>query len=425
FVALDHGDKDVFLGAREMRQVFHGDRVAVRITGHDRRGRPEGRIVDVLDRRTTELAGRYVTEAGVGFVIPENPRITHQIVIPPGKHKKAKPGRVVSVEIVEPPTKTSPPIGRVLEVMGELTEPGMETEVAIRSHGLRHRFDKAVGKEAKSLGATVPASAIKGRVDLRELPLVTIDGADARDFDDAVYAEKVGRNRRLTVAIADVAHYVTPGSALDDEAQARGTSVYFPNRVIPMLPEALSNGLCSLNPDVDRLCLVCEMTVTPAGNVKDAEFYKAVMRSQARLTYHKAYRILWENDKALRKRYAHAMDSLEALKDVYESLARARGKRGAVDLDLPSSRFEFDPDGHPAGVVRYSRNDAHRLIEECMIAANVSAARFLKAHRIPALYRNHAEPDEEKVEVLRQFLGTVNINLPRGPKVLPRHYQNV
>ncbi len=425
FVDLDQGEQDVFLGAREMRQVFHGDRVAVRITGHDRRGRPEGRVVDVLERRTTELAGRYVTEAGVGFVIPENPRITHQIVIPPGKSKNAKPGRVVSVEVVEPPTKSSPPIGRVLSVLGEMTEPGMETEVAIRSHGLRHRFGKGVRKEAKALGDTVPDSAVKGRKDLRSLPLVTIDGADARDFDDAVYCEKAGRNRRLYVAIADVAHYVTPGSALDDEAQARGTSVYFPNRVIPMLPEALSNGLCSLNPNVDRLCLVAEMTVTPSGQVKDEVFYKAVMRSQARLTYQQAYALLWDGDKALRKKHAHALESLEALKGVYESLAKARGKRGAVDLDIPSSRFEFDDDGHPAGVVRYSRNDAHRLIEECMIAANVAAARFLKANKIPALYRNHAEPDAEKVDVLRQFLGTVNIQLPRSAKVLPRHYQKV
>ena len=425
FVALDQGDQDVFLGAREMRQVFHGDRVAIRISGHDRRGRPEGRIVDVLDRRTTELAGRYVTEQGVGFVIPENPRITHQIVIPPGQHMGAKPGRVVSVEIVEGPTKTSPPIGRVTDVLGEMTEPGMETEVAIRSHGLRHRFSKAVFNEADRFGEHVPERAFKDRIDLRELPLVTIDGADARDFDDAVYCEKDGRNRRLYVAIADVSNYVTPGSALDDEAQARGTSVYFPNRVIPMLPEALSNGLCSLNPHVDRLCMVCELVITPTGKVVDEAFYRAVMRSQARLTYQQAYRILWKNDKPLARQHSHVLDSLTELKGVYESLARARVKRGAVDLDIPGSRFEFDQDGHPAGVVRYSRNDAHRLIEECMIAANVAAAQFLKSYRIPALYRNHAEPDEEKVDVLRQFLGTVNIPLPRTSKIRPKHYQRV
>jgi ribonuclease R len=425
FVALDRGGDDVFLSPREMRQAFHGDRVAVRITGHDRRGRPEGRIVDVLGRATTELAGRYVTEAGVGFVIPENPRITHQIVIPPGKHKGAKPGRVVSVEIVEPPTKSSPPIGRVIDVLGDITKPGMETEVAIRSHGLRHRFGKDVIAEADAYGDEIPKSALRGRLDLRSTPLVTIDGADARDFDDAVYCEKAGRNYRLLVAIADVSHYVKPGHPLDDEAQERGTSVYFPNRVIPMLPEALSNGLCSLNPDVDRLCMVCEMTVTPAGNVKDEKFHRGVMRSAARLTYAQAYGIIWERDKVLRRRYKHVVEHLENLRGVYESLARARVKRGAVDLDIPSSRFEFSPDGHPEGVVRYTRNDAHRLIEECMIAANVSAARFLKAKKMPALYRNHAGPDEEKVETLRQFLQTVGINLPRAATIRPSHYQKV
>ncbi|MEM6640125.1 MAG: ribonuclease R, partial [Pseudomonadota bacterium] len=425
FVALDQGGDDVFLGAREMRQLFHGDRLAVRITGHDRRGRPEGRVVDILDRRTNELAGRYVTEAGVGFVIPENPRMTHQIVIPPGQDANATPGRVVTVEIVEWPTKSSPPIGKVTDVLGDVSEPGMETEVAIRSHGLRHRFSKAVTREATAFGDSVPSGAHRGRIDLRRLPLVTIDGADARDFDDAVYCEASGRNFRLFVAIADVSHYVTPGSALDDEAQTRGTSVYFPNRVIPMLPEALSNGLCSLNPDVDRYCMVCEMIVTPGGRVKDATFYRGVMRSQARLTYQKAFRILWRNDGALQKRYEHAMPSLLALKAVYEALAKARNKRGAVDLDIPSSRFEFRHDGHPQGVVRYTRNDAHRLIEECMIAANVAAAGFLKDNRIPALYRNHAPPDDEKVDVLRQFLGTVNIRLPRAASVLPKHYQAV
>ncbi|MFK8015593.1 MAG: ribonuclease R [Gammaproteobacteria bacterium] len=425
FVALDQGGDDVFLSPREMRQAFHGDRAAVRITGRDRRGRPEGRIVDILDRATQELAGRYVKEAGVGFVVAENPRITHQIVIPPGEHGGAKPGRVVSVEIVEPPTKSSPPIGRVIEVLGDITKPGMETEVAIRSHGLRHRFGKDVTREADAFGDAIPRNAIKGRIDLRDTPLVTIDGADARDFDDAVFCEKVGRNYRLLVAIADVSHYVTPGNALDDEAQERGTSVYFPNRVIPMFPEALSNGLCSLNPDVDRLCMVCEMTVTPAGNVKDETFFRGVMRSQARLTYAQAYAILWEGDKVLHRRYAHVVPHLEQLKGVYEALARARVKRGAVDLDIPSSRFEFAPDGHPEGVVRYTRNDAHRLIEECMIAANVSAARFLKANKMPALYRNHAEPDEEKVETLRSFLKTVGITLPRAATIKPSHYQKV
>ena len=430
FVNVPELDDDIFLSPRQMQSVFHGDRVAVQITGHDRRGRPEGRIVEVLERRSEEFAGRYVKEAGVGFVIPENPRITHQLLIPRGKAKGARPGQMVVAQLVQSPDAEHHAVGEIVEVLGEATKPGLETDMAIRTFGLPHRWPKAVKAQTAKLSTKVLPSAKKDRLDLRKLPLVTIDGIDARDFDDAVYAEPWSRKKsdgyRLIVAIADVAHYVEHDSPLDVEALRRGTSVYFPNRVIPMLPEALSNGLCSLKPKVDRLCLVCDMHIGTGGRVIKSRFAKAVMHSAARMTYHEVNDLLWgQPTAALTRKYGRVKPHLIHLRAVYEILHRARNRRGAVDLDLPQSRFTFDQNGKIDGVVRYPRNDAHRLIEECMITANVEAARFLKKARIPALFRNHPPPDEERVERLAGFLRTVGLSFPTRERVTPKDFKQV
>ncbi len=425
FVIRDDGGDDVFLAPRQMRSVIHGDRVAVRIKGTDRRGRDEGSLVEVIERRTPEIVGRYVVESGVGFVVPDNPRIAHQVIVPRGKAKRARNGQIVMVRVTEWPTERHPPVGEINEVMGDEAAPGMETDIAIRAHGLPHRWPDAVDREMRRFGKTVPTAAKKDREDLRGVPLVTIDGADARDFDDAVYCEPQGKGFRLLVAIADVAHYVQPGSALDDEAADRGTSVYFPNRVVPMLPEGLSNGLCSINPKVDRLCMVCEMRVSAEGKVTRARFFEGVMRSAARLTYAEVAAMLYDGDTALRRKHRRLLVHLEHLDRLYRRFARARRRRGAIDFDMPEVRFSFDERGRVSGVTRYERNDAHKIIEECMIAANVQAANFLKRHRMPTLYRCHGEPDEDRVTDLREFLGELGLSLPTRGKPEPKHYRDV
>ncbi|MFK8032281.1 MAG: ribonuclease R [Gammaproteobacteria bacterium] len=426
FVRVPTQDEDIYLSPRQMMSVFHGDRIAVRVTGHDRRGRPEGRVVEVLARRSEEFAGRYIREGGVGFVIPENPRITHHLLIPKGKALSAKPGQMVVAKLVQMPSNEHHAIAHIIEVLGEVTQPGLETDMAIRTYGLPFEFPEEVVEQTAGFSARVTKKAKEGRLDLRKLPLVTIDGSDARDFDDAVYAEPLkDGGHRLIVAIADVAHYVESESPLDLEAIQRGTSVYFPNRVIPMLPEALSNGLCSLKPQVDRLCLICDMHISAQGKVTKSSFAKAVMHSAARLTYNEVHNIIWEKDPALRKKRKRLIPHLEHLKAVYESLSRARERRGSIELDLPQSRFEFDEEGSVEAVVRYPRNHAHRLIEECMVTANVEAARFLKRNKMPALYRNHPPPEEDRVEKLASFLQTVGMSLPRKESVTPKDFKKV
>lgn len=430
FVRVPDQEDDIYLSPRQMQTVFHGDRVAVRVSGHDRRGRPEGRIVEILSRRSEEFAGRFVREGGVCFLVPENPRITHQLLIPKGKTKGARPGQMVVAKLTTAPTGEHYAVGEVIEVLGEVTKPGLETDMAIRTYGLPYRFPDDVVEQTDSFAARVPLKAKEGRLDLRDTPLVTIDGSDARDFDDAVFAEPLDDQPgfRLLVAIADVAHYVAPGSPLDEEAIKRGTSVYFPNRVIPMLPEALSNGLCSLKPKVDRLCVVCEIRIGPQGKVLGAEFFKAVMHSAARLTYQEVHEMLWVNSPdaaVLRRKRAKLMPHLEHLKGVYEALSKARERRGSVELDLPQSRFSFDEEGKVAAVVRYPRNHAHRLIEECMITANVEAARFLKKKKMPALYRNHPSPDEDRIEKLTRFLQSVGLSVPRRAELTPKDFNKI
>ncbi len=421
FVMPDDRSPPLYVSPRQMLEVIHGDRVAARVSGKDHRGRPEGTIVKILERGTKQIVGRLRDESGICFVIPDNPRIGHRVLVPRDRLGEATSGQVVLVELIEQPSKTAQPLGHVVRVLGEHAAPGMETEIAIHSHGLPFEFPPEAIAEAERFGSAVSAAAKRDREDIRELPLVTIDGEDARDFDDAVWCEAVKGGWRLIVAIADVGSYVVPDSALDREARHRGTSVYFPNRVLPMLPEALSNGLCSLNPHVDRLCLACEMRVSSSGKVTRARFFEGVMRSSARLTYTKVAAYL-ANPEAVPDEVRALGPQLDQLHAVFRALHSARLDRGALDFDAPELKIQFDSEGKVAALVEYTRNDAHRLIEECMIAANVQAAKFLKKNRIASLYRVHGQPEEDRLETLRQFLQGFGIHLPTEsvlePKVL-------
>lgn len=426
YLLPDDHSAPIYLAPRQMREAMHGDRAAVRISGTDPRGRPEGAIVKILERNTRKIVGRLYDESGICFVVPDNPRIGHRVLVPRQHLNSARDGQVVLVKLIEQPSKTAQPIGHVTRVLGDHGAPGMETEIAIHSHGLPFEFPSEVIAEAEAFGTSVPAAAKRGRVDVRDLPLVTIDGEDARDFDDAVYCESLrGGSWRLLVAIADVASYVVADQALDREARLRGTSVYFPNRVLPMLPEALSNGLCSLNPNVDRLCMICEMRVNAEGKVTRARFFEGLMRSAARLTYTKVAAYL-ANPAAVHDAEVTALGTqLDNLYGVFKALHRARVQRGALDFDAPELKVQFDAQGKIASLVEATRNDAHRLIEECMIAANVQAARFLKRHRMPTLYRVHGQPEADRLEQLRQFLQGFNIQLPTDRDLEPRDLSEV
>ncbi len=421
----DRAQPPVFLAPRQMQQVMHGDRVAVRIVGHDRRGRPEGTLVEVIERGTREIVGRLYDEEGISFVIPDNPRIGHRVLVPRQQLNGAKAGQIVLLKLVEQPSRTAQPLGHVARILGEHAAPGMETEIAIHSHGLPFEFPADVVREAERFGDSVRASAKRNREDIRSLPLVTIDGEDARDFDDAVYCEPLKNGWRLLVAIADVGSYVEHATALDKEAVNRATSVYFPNRVLPMLPEALSNGLCSLNPKVDRLCMVCEMRVNMEGKITRSRFFEGVMCSTARLTYTEVAGFLANDAAAQFPLAAGVAPQLHALYDVFRALYGARVRRGALDFDAPEIKVRFDGQGRVAAFVERSRNDAHRLIEECMIAANVEAAKFLKKHRIPTLYRVHGSPEEDRLEQLREFLKGFAITLPQDRALTPQDFSAV
>lgn len=423
FVALDEGGDDVYLSAREMQALFDGDRVAIKIVGTDRRGKPDGKLVDVLERRTTEIAGQFIRERGIGIVIPDNPRIAHRILIAKGESGQAKPGQMVVVQILDYPSHAEQSTGRVVRVIGDPNQKGIATDIAIHSHNIPTEWPKDVLKEIRVYGEHVPDDAKKGRTDLRGMNLVTIDGADARDFDDAVFCEPAGKGWRLIVAIADVAHYVAVGTALDKQAISRGTSVYFPDRVVPMLPEVLSNGLCSLNPKVDRLCMVCDMRVSPDGQVSKATFYEGVMRSAARLTYSQVSEYLTrESSDGVPKAQQSVLNHLHEL---YKVFATARDRRGAIELDLPNTSFALNEDGEIENIVAVPRNDAHRLIEECMIAANVEAAKFLKKHQIPGLYRVHPKPDPDRFEDLRQYLLSLGLKVPHSDHVAPKQFNEL
>ena len=413
FLIPDEGGASIFLPPHEMRSVMHGDRAAVRVNGTDQRGRPLGQLVEVLERAKRRIVGRLQAERGVLVLVPEDRRIARDILVPPAEARKAKPGEIVTIELVEHPAPHVQPVGRIAEVLGHHTDPGMEIEIALRKFDLPHRFSKAAVAQAKSIADEVRPPDIEGRRDLRNLEFVTIDGETAKDFDDAVVCRREGNAFRLWVAIADVSHYVRHGDALDMDARERGTSVYFPRRVIPMLPEKLSNGICSLNPKVDRLAMVCEMAISAQGELGRHEFYPAVFRSQARLTYTQVWAEL-EGGKP--------PEHLARLYELFHALHASRSKRGAIDFDTVETRMVFDAKGKIERIVPEARNDAHRIIEECMLAANVCAGNFIAERKQPVLYRVHDVPAEEKVAALRAFLAELGLQLPGGDIPKPRDY---
>ena len=416
FLIPDDESEDIYLSAREMAPIWDGDRIAVHVS-ESRRGGREGHVVEILERARTEIVGRFTRERGIDLVFSEGDG-SERVLIPRGETGGARGGDIVRVEIVQYPTARTDAIGRVVRVVGRMDDPGIETDVAILAHGLPHEWPESVGAQIADLAPQVPASAKRDREDLRKLPLVTIDGADARDFDDAVYAERKGENWRLIVAIADVSHYVEPGTELDAEARARGTSVYFPDRVLPMLPEALSNGLCSLNPHVDRLCLCCEMTVDGRGTITRSRFFEGVMRSAARLTYVEVARLL-DGGKSSAKIGA-VEPQLRNLYDVYRALDKKRRRRGAIDFDLPQAKIELDDRGQVVNVHVADRLVSHRIIEECMIAANVEAAKRMNKGRIPGLYRVHDGPDPDRIDELVVFLQSLGLKLKSPSELTPK-----
>lgn len=412
------GEGDFVLYERQMRGVMHGDIVTVRPAGVDRRGRREGTVLDIVERAQSKVVGRFYMDRGVAILEAEDKRLNQSIVLEPGSvvHFKPESGQVIVGEIETYPEQNRPAVAKIIEVLGDYADSGMEIEIAVRKHHLPHQFSEACTKAAKKIPDHVRKSDLKGRVDLRNLPLVTIDGETARDFDDAVFAEKIGRNYRLVVAIADVSHYVRPDDAIDTDAQERSTSVYFPRRVIPMLPENLSNGICSLNPNVERLCMVCDMVITYAGNIKEYRFYPAVMRSHARLTYNQVWDWISGN---LDHPHKTQIDTLYKL---FKILQKKRFERGAVEFDSIETQMLFDDNGKIEKIVPVVRNEAHKLIEECMLAANVCAADFLLKNKHTALFRNHLGPTPEKLATLREQLGLLGLQLGGGDNPSPKDY---
>jgi ribonuclease R len=413
FLIPDDASQSAFLPPAEMRQLMPGDRAAARISGRDQRGRPIAEVVEVLERANRRIVGRLHAEHGVLFLVPEDRRIAHDILVPPAEAGKAKPGQVATVDLVAQPSKHAQPIGRVAEVLGHYADPGMEIEIAVRKFDLPHEFSKKALAQARALPDSVEVADAEKRRDLRELHFVTIDGETAKDFDDAVACRREGKGWRLWVAIADVSQYVRHGDALDMDARDRGTSVYFPRRVIPMLPEKLSNGLCSLNPNVDRLAMVCEMAITPQGELARYDFYAGIIRSRARLTYTEVWNQLSGNN---------AATNLALLYELFKVLAEQRSRRGAIDFDTLETRMVFDLRGKIEKIVPEPRNDAHRIIEECMLAANVCAGNFLAERKQPVLYRVHDVPAADKVAALREFLAELGLQLPGGEIPQPKDY---
>ena len=411
-------DGDFVLYERQMRGIMHGDIVTVRPAGIDRKGRREGTVLDIVERAQSKVVGRFYMDRGVAILEAEDKRLNQSIVLEPDSvaHFKPESGQVIVGEIETYPEQNRPAVAKIIEVLGDYADSGMESELAVRKPHLPHQFSEACTKAAKKIPDHVRKSDLKGRVDLRDLPLVTIDGETARDFDDAVFAEKIGRNYRLVVAIADVSHYVRPDDAIDTDAQERSTSVYFPRRVIPMLPENLSNGICSLNPDVERLCMVCDMVITYAGNIKEYRFYPAVMRSHARLTYNQVWD--WISDDLDHPHKAQ----IDTLYKLFKILQKKRFERGAVEFESVETQMLFDDNGKIEKIVPVVRNDAHKLIEECMLAANVCAAEFLIKNKHTALFRNHLGPTPEKLATLRDQLGLLGLQLGGGDNPTPKDY---
>ncbi|WP_436877680.1 ribonuclease R [Siccibacter turicensis] len=422
FMRVEGRKDDLYLSSEQMKTCIHGDVVLAQPLGEDRKGRREGRVVRVLEPKMSQIVGRYFTDAGVGFVVPDDSRLSFDILIPPEEINGARMGFVVVVELTQRPTRRTKAVGKVVEVLGDNMGTGMAVDMALRTHEIPYVWPEAVEKQIASLKEEVPEEAKVGRVDLRKLPLVTIDGEDARDFDDAVFCEKKrGGGWRLWVAIADVSYYVRPPTPLDDEARNRGTSVYFPSQVIPMLPEVLSNGLCSLNPQVDRLCMVCEMTISVGGRLTGYKFYEAVMSSHARLTYNKVWQMLL-GDQDLRQQYAPLVKPIEELHNLYKALEQARAQRGGISFESEEAKFIFNAERRIERIEQTQRNDAHKLIEECMILANISAARFVEKAEEPALFRVHDRPTNDAITSFRTVLAELGLELPGGNKPEPRDY---
>ena len=414
FLVPDEGGDDLFLSGRQMRTLFHGDRITAQVMGVDRRGRREGALVDVLERNTHQIVGKYFFENGIGVVVSDNKRINQDILIPEAESNDAKDGEIVVAAIIEPPTQRKQAVGRIVEILGEHMAPGMEMEISIRNYELPHQWPDAVVKETAAYTEEVPEVAKQGREDLRNTPLVTIDGEDARDFDDAVFCQRDGDGWKLLVAIADVSAYVQPGSPLDGEAELRGNSVYFPQNVIPMLPEVLSNGLCSLKPKVDRLCMVCELHFSAAGEIENSKFFEAVMHSHARLTYDRVAAVLDGDSADFQNEYPGLLPHLQDLHALYEVLKVARKKRGAIDFDRTETRIVFGEERKISEIVPVVRNDAHKMIEEFMISANIAAAEFLEKKKMPLVFRVHQEPMKDKLADVHSFMAELGLHLAGG-----------
>ncbi len=424
FFLPEEDGQDMVLSAKEMQTVMHGDLVLAYQSGFDRRGRPEGKIHEVIEHANVTVVGRFFTEHGIGFVIPDNKRLTQDISIPLEFTADAQNGQMVLIEIIAFPSKRNQAIGKIIHILGEHMAPGMEIEVAIHAHRIPADWPDDVLAEVNKIPQQVTEIKGQDRTDLRHLPFVTIDGEDAKDFDDAVYCcQKAKGGYQLYVAIADVSHYVTLGSALDKEAARRGNSVYFPGKVVPMLPEALSNGICSLNPGVDRLCMVAELAISAQGRIVRSRFYRAVFHSQARLTYNQVGR--WLAEGCTDRKHEELWPTLDSLYGVYQLLLQERKKRGAIDFDAIETSIEFDQNRKIQRIVPSQRNDAHRLIEECMLAANVAVARFLNKAKLPCLYRVHTTPDEDRIAALRLFLGELGLHLGGGKKPHPKDFQKI
>ncbi|HRH87104.1 MAG TPA: ribonuclease R, partial [Rubrivivax sp.] len=433
FVRRDDGQPSIYLSPQEMRAVLHRDRVRVRIVRYDRKGRPEGRVLDIVERRRAPIIGRLLHEAGIWLVAPEDRRYGQDIMVPKNATANAAAGQVVSIELTEPPSMYSQPMGRVVEVLGEIDDPGMEIEIAVRKYEVPHRFSAAALAQAAALPDKLRAADRRHRIDLRDVPLVTIDGEDARDFDDAVYCEPFTRGRgkklfegwRLLVAIADVSHYVKPGEPIDDDAYERATSVYFPRRVIPMLPEKLSNGLCSLNPEADRLAMVCDMVIDADGAIDAYQFYPAVICSHARLTYTEVAAVLANTRGPEAERRAELVPHLLHLHEVYRALLKQRTRRGAVDFETTETQIVCDENGRIERIVPRTRNDAHKLIEEAMLAANECAAGFIESADHPALFRVHEGPTPERRVTLQNYLRALGLGLHLSDDPTPAEMQNI
>jgi ribonuclease R len=422
FLRVEGRKDDLYLSSEQMKTCMHGDLILAQPLGADRKGRREARVVRVLEPRKGQIVGRYFMDAGIGFVVPDDSRMSFDILIPSEELMGARMGFVVVVELTQRPTRRTKAIGKIVEVLGDNMGTGMAVDMALRTHEIPYTWPPEVEKQIAGLKEQVPEEAKVGRVDLRDLPLVTIDGEDARDFDDAVFCEKKrGGGWRLWVAIADVSYYVRPPTALDAEARNRGTSVYFPSQVVPMLPEVLSNGLCSLNPQVDRLCMVCEMTISAKGKLTGYKFYEAVMSSHARLTYTKVWHML-QGDQELREQYAPLVKHIEELHNLYKVLDEARAERGGISFESEEAKFIFNAERRIERIEQTQRNDAHKLIEECMILANISAARFVEKAEEPALFRIHDKPSEEAITSFRTVLAELGLELPGGGKPEPRDY---